>query len=309
VGYVGAGDIIDSRAVIVEEVSVARQNVSRTALGTAICRLIEQYQPEDTRLFLDPIVRDFIGKPIEFMMRFPSMRNLTFNQTEAISKGIFGAQICRTRYIDEVILNEFSKGKKQLVILGAGYDTRAYRLPTIEKIKVFEIDLPSMQNDKKKKLQKYLGGIPANVTFIPIDFDTQTLESVFKGTAFDPSLPTIFIWEGVTQYIIADSVNNTLAFIGKTSRGNVIVFTYVLKNIIEGRSDIPGIKKMMEVVAKQSPWIFGLEPSSIRKYLSANNLELIADVGKNDYEEKYLRPIGRHLVVFEGERIAYARVR
>lgn len=286
----------------------AKQTVSRTALGAAICRLIEQYQPEKNRLFYDPVAKELVGAPIRILMQFASMRNFTIKQTDAVAMGIYGTQICRTRYIDDAVQAALSQGINQLVILGAGFDTRPYRLPGMESVNVFEVDLPSVQNDKKKKIRKYLGLLPGHVTFIPIDLDAQTLEAVFPGTAFDPSRPTVFIWEGVTQYILEEAVCQTLTFVGKSAPGSVIVFTYVLKSIIERRSDIPGADKIMDVVAKNAPWIFGLNPSDVPEFLKSFHLALIADVGNKDYQEKYLAPMGRNLAVFEGERIVHATV-
>jgi methyltransferase (TIGR00027 family) len=195
-----------------------------------------------------------------------------------------------------------------MVILGAGLDTRPYRLAGIEHVQVLEVDLPAVQNNKKKTIQKYLGRLPEKVSFIPIDFDTQTLEAVFNGTGYDPSRPAVFIWEGVTQYITEDAVQRTLAFVGKSAPGSVLLFTYVLKSIIERRSDIPGAEHIMDVVSKQSPWIFGLEPASLSAYLKPFHLSLIADVGNADYQEKYLKPLGRKLVVSECERVVHAIV-
>jgi methyltransferase (TIGR00027 family) len=287
---------------------MAKQTVGRTALGAAVCRLIEQYQPEETRLFNDPVVKGLVGAPIQVMMRFAGMRNFTIQQTDGIAQGIFGAQICRTRYIDDTVMAALSQGIGQLVILGAGLDTRPYRLPGMERVKVFEVDLPSVQDDKKKKIQKFFGSLPEHVTYIPIDFDTQELGEVFSGTAFDPSRPAVFVWEGVTQYITEDAVRRTLAFVGKSAPGSVIVFTYVLKGIIERRSDIPGAEQLMEAVENNAPWIFGLEPSRISDFLKPFHLVLIADVGNADYQRNYLKPIGRELVVSEGERIVQAAV-
>jgi methyltransferase (TIGR00027 family) len=179
----------------------------------------------------------------------------------------------------------------------------------MKNAKVFEVDLATVQDDKKKKLQKYLGRLPDYVSFIPIDFDKQTLEAVFTETTFNPTKPAIFIWEGVTQYISEQAVRQTLAFLGKSAPGSIIVFTYVLKSIIERRSDIPEADHLMEVVAKQSPWVFGLEPSLIPDFLKPYHLSLIAEVGNVDYQEKYPKPVGRNLVVFEGERIVQATVR
>lgn len=287
---------------------MAKQTVSRTALGAAICRMIEQYQPEKTRLFDDPVAKELVGGPIRFLMHFSGMRNLTVQQTDAVAKGIYGVQVCRTRFIDDVVQTAISQGIKQLVILGAGYDTRPYRLPQIKNVKVFEVDLPAVQEDKKKKLQKYLGRLPDHVTFVPIDFDMQTLEAVFSVTAFNSGKPAIFVWEGVTQYISEEAVRQTLAFVGRSAPGSILVFTYVLKSIIERRSNIPNANHLMDVAAKQSPWIFGIEPSGIQDFLKPYHLALIADVGNVDYQEKYLKPMERNLVIFEGERIAQAIV-
>jgi methyltransferase (TIGR00027 family) len=288
---------------------MSKQTVGRTALGAAICRLIEQYQSGETRLFNDPVVKELVGAPIRFLMQFASMRNFTVKQTDMVARGIYGVQICRTRYIDDTVQVALSQEIEQLVILGAGLDTRPYRLPGIERVKVFEVDLPAVQNDKKKKIQKCFGRLPEHVAFVPIDFDAQNLKTVLAGTAFNPFIPAVFIWEGVTQYITEEAVRRTLAFAGKSETGSIIVFTYVLKSIIERRSNIPDADKMMDVVAKNAPWIFGLEPLSIQAYLQPFHLTLIADVGNADYKEKYLKPLGRSLAVFEGERIVVADVK
>ncbi|MGA2112977.1 MAG: class I SAM-dependent methyltransferase [Anaerolineales bacterium] len=287
---------------------MAEQTVSRTALGAAICRLIEQYQPEKIRLFCDPVAGELVGGPLRFLMRFASMRNLTMKQTDAVAKGIYGTQICRTRYIDEAVLAAVSQRIKQLVILGAGFDTRPYRFPEIKSVKVFEVDLPAVQEDKKKKLQRYLGQLPDNVTFIGMDFDTQSLEAVFSEAAWDASEPAVFIWEAVTQYVSEEGVRRTLAFVGKSPPGSILLFTYVLKSIIEWRSDIPDANRLMDVVARQSPWVFGLEPSGILEFLRPHHLVPTADVGNAYYQEKYLQPVGRALIVFQGERVVQAVV-
>jgi methyltransferase (TIGR00027 family) len=269
--------------------------------------LIEQYQPAQARLFDDPIARELVGAPIRFMMRFPGM-SLTMNRTDAVAAGIYGAQICRTRYIDDTVQAALSQGITQLVILGAGLDARPYRLPGTESAKVFEVDLPSVQNEKKKRVRKYLGRLPDHVTFIPIDFDTQSLESVFGGTGFDPARPAVFVWEGVTQYIKEEAVRQTFRFIGGCAPASIVVFTYVLKSVIERRSAIQGADRMLDVVAKQAPWVFGLEPSNLADFLRPFHLVLTADVGEADHQEKYLKPANRNLAVFQGERIAQATV-
>jgi methyltransferase (TIGR00027 family) len=242
-------------------------------------------------------------------MRFSCVRNFFLSKTEAIAEGTYGALICRVRYGDDVIAAAISDGIDQFVILGAGLDTRAYRLPRIDKLRVFEVDLPKVQNDKKAKLARYLGGLPPNVTFVPTDFNTDSLESVFARTSFDSSKRAVFIWEGVTQYIPEDAVRKTLSFAGKSAPGSKIAFTYVVKGVIDGSSDIPGAQRLMTEVAKQgAPWIFGLDSQTIGEYLAPFHLALKADVGGADYQARYLRPMNRKLTVSECERLAEAVV-
>ncbi len=288
---------------------MATQRVGNTALGAAVCRLIEQSQPEKTRLFSDPVVRGLVGAPVRALLRFASMRSFTIRQTDAFTPGIYGAQICRTRFIDDVVQTALSQGIEQAVILGAGFDTRPYRLAGMERAKVFEVDLPAVQETKKKRLQKYLGLLPDQVTFLPIDFDTQSIDAVFNGTTFEPARATVFVWEGVTQYISEEAVRKTLAFVGRSAPGSVLVFTYVLKSVIERRSEIAGANKLMDMVAKNNaPWLFGLEPAAVAPFLEPFHLHLVADVGNAEYQAKYLKPLGRNLVVSEIERVAQAAV-
>lgn len=287
---------------------MAKKTVGRTALGAASCRFMEQFEPKPTRLFDDPLAGALIGGPVRLMFQLAALRRFTIQQMDAITAGIYGSQICRTRFIDDAVREALSHGIDQLVILGAGFDTRPYRLPGMERVKVYEVDLPAVQYEKKKRLQKYLGHLPESVTFIPIDFDRQTLDSAFSGTGFDPARPAVFVWEAVTQYITEEAVQRTLSYVGQSAAGSVLVFTYVLKSIIERRSDIPGADRMMDFVANDSPWLCGLDPSTLQEYLQPFGLNLVSDVGNSFYQERYLKPLGRTLEVTEGERVAQAVV-
>lgn len=286
---------------------MAKERVGNTALGAAVCRMIEQFHPEKTRLFDDPLVKDLVGAPLRMLLNFKSMRQLTIKETDAIMPGIYGLQICRTRFIDEAVLSALAQGIKQVVILGAGLDTRPYRLPGLEQVHVFEVDLPSVQATKKRALLKHFKRLPEHVTFLPINFTTQTLQSAFAGTAFDPAQPTVFLWEGVTQYLPAEAVHQTLAFVGQSAPGSILVFTYVLKSVIERCSGLAGANKLMSRMEKGgTPWLFGLKPAELPAFLQPFHFNLLTDFGNNDYHTHYLKPLGRELVVSEVERSVQA---
>jgi methyltransferase (TIGR00027 family) len=242
------------------------------------------------------------------MLKWGAIRRLTLRQSDAITPGIYGAQVGRTRVIDEAVQAALKQGMAQVVILGAGLDTRAYRLAGIERARVYEVDLPAGQAGKKEKLERRSGRLPGHVSFVPVDFDTQTLAAAFAGTAFDRSRTTLFVWEGVTQYLSADGVRQTLEFVGSCAPGSSIVFTYVLKSVIERRSDIPNADRMLDRVAAQAPWVFGLEPAELRTYLASFHLLLVEDLGSAEYRERFFAPVGRTDPIFAGERTARAVV-
>ena len=285
---------------------MAKPSVNRTALGAAACRLMEQYEPEETRLFTDPLIKSMFSKSYVFFFQFASMRRATVKLMDNMAEGIYGSQVCRTVYINDVVQAALAQNIDQVVILGAGLDTRGFSLPGVTQARVFEVDLPAGQKVKKSRVQKHFGRLPENVTFVPVDFDLQSLDKAFAGSGYDPARPTVFVWEAVTQYITEDAVRNTLAFVGKSAPGSVLVFTYILLDIIEQR--FPGSEKLMKMVAQDSPWIFGLDPAAVPDFLKPYNLTLIEDVGNAYYQEKYLKPRGRKLVVSEGERVARAVV-
>ena len=161
-----------------------------------------------------------------------------------------------------------------------------------------------------KQIKKILGSVPSHITYVPIDFDTQTLDEALGSKGLDTAKTTFFIWEGVMQYIAAEAVDSTLKYISKTSPGSRIVFTYVLKSVIDGTSNLEDAASLMTKMVKtaKAPWIFGLEPINIKEFLRHYNLSLIEDIGASYYQENYLKPIGRDLKVSEVERITLAQV-
>ena len=146
--------------------------------------------------------------------------------------GTLGAILCRTRYLDDVVRRLLAQGLEQLVILGAGFDTRAYRIAALDRIQVLELDLPGSVRLKRIRLEKVLGAVPGHVTLVGIDFDWQALGAVLQDAGFQGGSKTLFLWEGVTQYLTAEAVKGTLEFVSAV--GGAVAFTYVPQGIIDG---------------------------------------------------------------------------
>jgi methyltransferase (TIGR00027 family) len=143
--------------------------------------------------------------------------------------------VARERYIDDYLQAALDDGLEQLVILGTGYDSRACRFERLKDCKVFEVDHPATQQAKIVKLKKILGALPAHVVFVPIDFETQTLEQRLVECGYNEHKKTLFIWQGVTQYLTPEAVDSTLAFVASHSgQGSSIIFDYMYSSLLDG---------------------------------------------------------------------------
>ena len=120
----------------------------RTAFLPTTPRLIEQYESNEIRLFDDSFIKNFFSKITLFLMQFKIIRDIEIMMSDMVSKGSSGVILCRTKYIDDLLQISTDNGIGQVVILGAGLDTRPYRIAGISNIKVFEVDLPMQKRIK-----------------------------------------------------------------------------------------------------------------------------------------------------------------
>jgi methyltransferase (TIGR00027 family) len=287
--------------------------VSSTALGTAAGRALESFRSSEDRLFEDRFALDFLPAVYRLavlVLRAPLLGPALLAARERQIPGITGNLLCRTRFIDDAFRDAVAGGCEQIVILGAGLDSRAYRISEAQRARVVEVDHPATQAWKRDRVERLHGGVPSHVTFVPIDFDRQRLGEAMAGATLDASVRTLFVWEGVTQYISAEAVDSTLRYVSGTApAGSRLVFTYIDRAIIEGSGGAGEARKLLEEVARHGePWRFGIDPAELREFLSDRGLRLIEDVGAPEYRARYLAPTGREMDLFEGERVAVAQV-
>ena len=240
----------------------------------------------------------------------PGLRQLLVAVTELRGPGAYGNLVCRTRYIDDSLLAALKGGLDQVVILGAGFDWRPYRIPGIDLTRVFEVDLPEVQAIKQKYILKTYNNFPAHVTLVPVDFNDQDLAEQLHAAGFREGLRTFFVWEGVTQYITEQAVDSTLRFISSANAtGGIVVFTYIHRGIIDGYERSVIDEKMLSIANQGGvPWVFGFDPSEIEPYLAARGLKFLEEAWTPVYNRLYLQPVGRQMEVFAGERIVQAAV-
>jgi methyltransferase (TIGR00027 family) len=168
--------------------------------------------------------------------------------------------VSRIRFVDDCLNACIKEGIEQLVILGAGYDSRAYRFNELKSKRVFEVDHPNTQRLKKKKVTKIFGCLPSYVKFVPVDFEKEKLMPKLSAAGYRINLKTLFIWEGVCKYLTPNAVNELLSVVsGNSCKGSSIVFDYLFQSMVDRSSGSKLAEKALDFQAKKGePFIFGL---------------------------------------------------
>jgi methyltransferase (TIGR00027 family) len=245
--------------------------------------------------FLGPDVRAVLAK------RSPRIsRELDMDYDDAVRSilardNVFYALLVRTKYIDTELKKSLDDGAEQVVILGAGLDSRAYRFTReLRRATVFEVDFPPTQEFKKNCVRGFLGELPANVAFVPIDFSKQDLATVLAGAGCREDRKTFFIWEGVSMYIPQDAVDATLRFVAtRSAPGSRIIFDYMLESSLKSPRVANGIQKSL--IAIGEPWIFGFPGRRATEYVLGRGLQVIGDPSPDELAAKYLRASDGHI--------------
>jgi methyltransferase (TIGR00027 family) len=165
----------------------------------------------------------------------------------------------RTAFLDAEVLRALEEGVRQIVILGAGYDTRAARLAR-EGARFFEVDQPATQADKRARLE-LLDGYPIDAaTYVACDFERQDFVRELAATGFDVGRPAIVIWEGVVYYLSEEAVRATLRRIAEACHPETrLFFDYVGKRFVTGDVRDPKDREARErVAAMGEPLRFGI---------------------------------------------------
>ncbi len=280
---------------------------SMTAIGIAIVRAIESEKPETERICFDPYARQFVNGALYHFVKFFDR----LGYSEHRGPGVMGFLTVRERHIDEYLKTCLSNGVQQVVILGAGYDARAYRFEEFKHgIKVFEVDHPATQQAKMKRLQKIFGAVPPHVTYVPIDFNIQTLEQRLRECGYDEHAKTMFIWQGVTQYLTPEGVDSTLVFVAQHSApGSSIIFDYMYTSLLDGTVKHGEVGQM-----RRNRWLsnetlaFGIPEGAITTFLEQRGFTQVHDANYKYLHDTYLIGNNAKRTVADGYAIASAVV-
>lgn len=284
---------------------------SRTAQYMALFRALEHRRPARKRLFTDPYAINFLDSQLKFVSRLsviPFAQQIIANIIQQKLPGALASGIARTKYIDDLLLQTVQHGVQQVIILGAGFDTRALRLPFLKQLPVIEIDHPNTAALKTSTLRALPGQLPANIRYLQIDFNTQSLEALLQEHQVDVNIPTTIIWEGVTNYLTQEAIDHTFSILEKFIHGSYVIFTYVHKQVLEQPDTFFGATKLLKDLEDiEERWTFGFDPEDLSSYLNQFNYTLLEDAGAADYREKYIPERVSLLKGYEFYRLAFAK--
>jgi len=275
------------------------QSASRTATVVTLWRAIESARSASVRLFEDPLAPAFLPRRFRWALglsRLPVIgAAVPWSLVDGHWAGPRGTVAVRTRYIDERLGEALDRGVAQVVILGAGFDSRAYRIPAIGRARVFEVDHPLTQAEKRRRLARRFGALPAHVTLVPVDFTTDTLEAALSRSHYRVDAGTFFILEGVTHYLPAEAVDVLFRYVARSAAaGSQMVFTYIHRGILDGSARFAGADRTLASVRQVGePYTFGFDPAELPAYAAARGLRLLEDVGAPEFCARYLAPRGR----------------
>jgi methyltransferase (TIGR00027 family) len=197
--------------------------------------------------------------------------------------GIVTSMVIRTRYIDTVLDASLRDGVRQVVVLGAGFDSRGYRFQDrLKGVRFIEVDYGPTQQYKERRVREVLGSIPKNLRYVPMDFTKDDLLTQLRKGGFSETEKTLFIWEGVVVYMPEAAVKATLQFVRRHSAaGSRIVFNYVL-------SDFPELNNPTSRTAKWGePMIFGFAGDSASEFVREIGLEVLSDLKFRELAKQY----------------------
>jgi methyltransferase (TIGR00027 family) len=189
------------------------------------------------------------------------------------------------------------------VILGAGLDSRAYRMKHLMRnVTVFEVDYGPTQAYKKMRVEEIFGSLPAHVVYVSIDFTRESLSDVLLKAGYLIGRVTFFVWEGVTYYIPEKAVRSTLRFVAASAPGSAIAFDGKNKSFIDwlaaSLASPERVPKALQPVLMQQrqfiewgePWIFGFPDGREREFLFGEGLDLreLLHMGGPEAQRRYL---------------------
>jgi methyltransferase (TIGR00027 family) len=285
---------------------------SRTAEYMALFRAVETAERPNRRLFDDPFAAAFLTgrlKALAAFARLPAMGRLATYFLDLGWPRTRSSAVVRTRLIDDLVRQAIRNGARQALLLGAGFDSRPYRLEELRDVPLFEVDHPATQRAKRRRLQAHRGPLPANIRFVPVDFEKDDLETMLRHAGFDTTVATVAVWEGVVSYLTPAAVDQNFRMLARMlAQRSQLIFSYVHQGALDGSAAFGEARRWKSAVRSSGePFIFGFDPAALADYLRPRGFALVSDVSTAQAAKSYCEPLRRNEPGSELYRIAAAQ--
>ncbi|MGC5258944.1 class I SAM-dependent methyltransferase [Gordonia sp. DT218] len=257
---------------------------SQTALATAYARAYHQIADRPT-ILTDPLVARLVGVTADELtgLAEPTEDRPGSGATFRPRRLFFAA---RARFAEDRVGAAAAAGVRQVVILGAGLDTFAYRNP-YPCLRMFEVDHPATQAWKRDRLVAAGIEVPETLAFVPVDFETDLLSTELESGGFSRSDPAVFVWLGVVFYLTSDTVHATLDYIAGQTPPTEVIFDYLQPaGTDEDRAQLQ--ERANRVAAAGEPWFSYFTPADIAGHLRARGFTDIEDHSAAELIDSYL---------------------
>jgi len=262
---------------------------SETAEITCAQRAGETLMPVERRLIDDPFAKYFVTRPLRRMMVANRVAaRITLGVFDHQFPGFMAIVLLRNRWYEDLLRRAVAEGITQVVMLGAGYDTTALRLD-LGAATLFEVDAAPTQAVKQAVMTRH-GLRPSEaLRYVPCDFETDSLPERLGEHGFNPAEPSLFVWYGVSFFLSADAVAQTMRDVaGLSAPGSIFVWDYLDPAVVNGTSTYRGAMKARAAVAKRGePYLFGLTTHEADELLQRHGFEVEASASMTDLARSY----------------------
>jgi methyltransferase (TIGR00027 family) len=271
---------------------------SQTAQYIAFCRALETQEQPARRLFNDPFAFALLPGSYRMIARIahlPILGKLVYALLDLGWPYSRSSAVVRTRAIDDLVCDAIRNGARQLVLLGAGLDSRGSRLDEALNIDVFEVDHPATQRVKTERLKICMGKLPTNIRYVAVDFEQDALEEKLIKSGYNPAVQAVVVWEGVIDYLTESAVQSSLAVLARLlAPSSLLIFTYTHKGALDGSKAFSGAHRWRSLSSIYGePFLFGFNPDMLSEVLKSYQFQLESDASTEEIAQLYCPPLDR----------------
>jgi methyltransferase (TIGR00027 family) len=276
----GKGDLADLRKKMPNGLNASKtlRHASRTALGVAALRAVHQIMDGEPKILDDPIAALLLDNDGRQMLEANPAR---VHEPDVVA--MRSRVVLRSRFAEQRMAEAVRRGVCQCVILGAGFDTFAYRQPDWARgLQIYEVDHQATQTEKRRRLQKAGVPLPTNLEFVAIDFESVSLRDGLRASSLDFSQPAFFSCLGVLVYLTREAVDAIFALVAGFPVGSEIAFTFSTHDAV-----VSSLADKVKLLGE--PWRTHFEPDALRRDLRALGFSKISFLTPEEAEQAYFQ--------------------